>query len=68
MFTSKDLKQTQRAKLHIARIEAAAGERISSGSVYAKDGFIYFTLLASSRRMACKMNACGKVARVFPQV
>ena len=67
MFTSKDFKLVERAKRNIESIEAAAGERVSS-HLWAKDGFVYFTLLASCRRMACKMNAAGKVSRVFPQV
>lgn len=67
MFTSKDLKLAERAKRNLASIEASAGERVSP-YLYAKDGFVYFTLLASSRRMACRMNAAGKVSRVFPQV
>ena len=68
MFTSKEWKLMDRAKRHAANIEAVAGERISMLSIYGKDGFVYFTLLATGRRMACKMNAAGKVARVFPQV
>ena len=66
MNTAKDYRLHKLAARNMASIEAVAGERISS-FIWVSEGFVYFTLLASGRRMGCKMNAAGKVARIFPQ-
>lgn len=64
-FTTKDFKAFNSAKRNQGKIEAHFGERVTVQ--YAKDGFVYVSMLTSMRRFGCKMRGTN-VARSFPIV